>query len=137
MALWWPIPKQLDTYLCSFSLIYLLSFSIIKNRSQSQPLKKPKNQNRIFPISLKIWENRRRHQYTYKNGVIYIFLQFWKMGTLLSISSIFMSSIPKNRRILPRARSVHERQNFHFRKIARTLIFFLLQKPSFYIKVDW
>ena len=39
------------------------------------------------------------------------------MDTLLSIGYIFMNSILKNRRILPRARAVHTGQNFHFQKI--------------------
>ena len=54
------------------------------------------------------------------------FLRFSKMGTLLSIAYIFMSSIPKDRR------------SFHFQKITGTLkiyIFFEnLQKASCYIK---
>ena len=47
--------------------------------------------------------------------------------------SIFL----RNRRSLPRARTAHARQNFHFQKITETLkinIFFNFQKPSFYIK---
>ena len=68
----------------------------------------------------------------------HFFLQFSKTGTLLSIGYIFMSSIPKNRRILQRARGVHARQNFYFKKITGTLkmnIFFLSwQEPSSYIK---
>ena len=56
------------------------------------------------------------------------------MGTLQSIGFIFMSSIQKNRRILPRAR-----QSFHFQKITGTLkMMFLkenLQKPYAYFRV--
>ena len=54
------------------------------------------------------------------------FLRFSKMGTLLSIAYIFMSSIPKDRR------------SFHFQKITGTLkiyiVFENLQQPSLYIK---
>ena len=49
------------------------------------------------------------------------FLRFSKMGTLLSIGYIFMSSIPKNRRISPRARAAHDRQSFIFFLITGTL----------------
>ena len=46
-----------------------------------------------------------------------MFLQFLKMGSLLSIGYIFMNSIPKNWQILPCAHALHSRQSFHFQKI--------------------
>ena len=48
-----------------------------------------------------------------------------------------VSSIPKNRQILQRARAAHARQNFHSFKITGTLKFFFFlirHEPSFYIK---
>ena len=59
--------------------------------------------------------------YKQKGGVIFIYFRFSKMGTLLSIGYIFMSSIPKNLRILPHARAAHARQSFYFQKITETL----------------
>ena len=35
--------------------------------------------------------------------------------------NIFMSSIPKNRQIFPRAHVVHARKSFHFKKITETV----------------
>ena len=48
----------------------------------------------------------------------FLLLLFSKMGTLLPIGYIFMSSITKSLKILPRA--AHERQSFHFQKITET-----------------
>ena len=66
------------------------------------------------------------------------FLQFLKIGTLLSIGYIFMSSKPNNWRILPCARVAQALQSVHFLKITGTLkmnIFFKVCKNlSFYIK---
>ena len=64
-------------------------------------------------------------------GVILIFLRFSKMGTLLSISYIGMSSIPKNRRILQRARAATISFSKHHRDLKNDFFFFSLQKPSF------
>ena len=50
----------------------------------------------------------------------FLFLQFLKVGTLLSIGYIFMSSIPKNRQFLSHPRCGHA-EKFSFQKITETL----------------
>ena len=47
---------------------------------------------------------------------IELFVRFSKTGTMLPFRFIFLSPIPKNRRILPSA----ARQSFHFQKITVT-----------------
>ena len=67
-----------------------------------------------------------------QGGVIQHFFARFKTGTVLQIRYIFISPIPKNRRICP-----HARQSFHFQKLARTLkISFSahLQMPSLFFK---
>ena len=50
-------------------------------------------------------------------SVFLIFLLFFRADTLLSIGYIFMSSIQKNRQILP-----HVRQSIHFKKNHRVML---------------
>ena len=67
----------------------------------------------------------------------FLLLLFSKMGTLLPIGYIFMSSITKSLKILPRA--AHERQSFYFQKITETFkMNFIVENlqyiSSFYFK---